>query len=103
LNFIGQIHPPSKEHQFMLVAIEYFTKWTEVVPLNNVTHNYVIMFIIEYIIHRFGIPQTSTNIDVLHLCLFKLESLLSHIRSNCSIHPHSMLRRTVRPNLVIKL
>jgi fatty-acid desaturase len=61
LNFIGQIHPPSKEHQFMLVAIEYFTKWTEVVPLNNVTHNYVIMFIIEYIIHRFGIPQTSTT------------------------------------------
>jgi hypothetical protein len=41
-------------------------------------------------------------IVVLHLCLFKLETLLSHIRSNCSIHPHSMLRRTVRPSLVIK-
>ena len=32
LDFIGQINPPSlKGHRFVLVAMDYFTKWTEAV------------------------------------------------------------------------
>jgi hypothetical protein len=59
LDFIGQIHPPSsKGHWFVLVVTYYFTKWTETVPLKNMTHKEVIQFITEHIIHRFGIPQT---------------------------------------------
>ena len=42
----------------MLVAMDYFTKWTKGVPLKNMTHKEVIEFITEHIIHRFGIPQT---------------------------------------------
>jgi hypothetical protein len=62
LNFIGEIHPSSsKGHQFVLVATNYFTKWTEVVALKNMTHREVIEFITEHIIHRFGIPQTLTT------------------------------------------
>jgi hypothetical protein len=62
LDFIGQIHPPSsKGHHFMLDAMDYFTKWTEVVPLKNMMHKEVIEFITEHIIHRFGIPQTLTT------------------------------------------
>ena len=45
----------------MLVATDYFTKWTKAVPLKNMTHKKVILFIIEHIIHRFGIPQTLTT------------------------------------------
>jgi hypothetical protein len=57
LDFVGQIHPASsKGHQFMLVTTDYFTKWTEDVPLKNVTHRGVIHFILEHIIHRFDIP-----------------------------------------------
>jgi transposase InsO family protein len=59
LDFIGPIHPPSsKGHHFVLVAIDYFTKWTDAVPLKNMTHKEVIEFITEHIIHRFDIPQT---------------------------------------------
>jgi len=62
LDFIGQINPPSsKGHRFVLVATDYFTKWTEVVPLKNMTHREVIQFITEHIIHRFDIPQTLTT------------------------------------------
>jgi hypothetical protein len=57
LDFIGQIHPASsKRHQFVLVAMDYFTKWMEAIPLKNMTHREVIHFISEHIIHRFGIP-----------------------------------------------
>ena len=52
--------PSTKEHRFVLVATDYFTKCTEVVPLKNMTHREVIEFITKHIIHRFGIPQTLT-------------------------------------------
>jgi hypothetical protein len=61
VDFVGQIHPSSsKGHRFVLVATDYFTKWTEVVLLKNMMHKEVIHFILEHIIHRFGIPQTLT-------------------------------------------
>jgi hypothetical protein len=61
LDCIRQIHPSSsKGHHFILVAMDYFTKWTEGVPLKNMTHKEVIEFITEHIIHRFSIPQTLT-------------------------------------------
>jgi hypothetical protein len=45
----------------MLVATDYFTKWTETVALKNMTHRELIEFITEHIIHRFDIPQTLTT------------------------------------------
>jgi hypothetical protein len=48
LNFIGEIHPrSSKGHRFILVATDYFTKWTEAIPLRNMTHQEVISFMQE--------------------------------------------------------
>jgi hypothetical protein len=39
LDFRGVIHPSSsKGHQFVLVSTDYFTKWTKVVALKNMTH-----------------------------------------------------------------
>ena len=62
MDFIGQINPPSsKGHRFVLVAMDYFTKWTEAIPLKNMTHREVFESITEHIIHRFGIPQTLTT------------------------------------------
>jgi hypothetical protein len=58
LDFVGEIHPSSsKGHRFMLIATDYFTKWTEVLPLRNMTHREVIRFLEEHIIHKFGRPQ----------------------------------------------
>ena len=62
MNLIGKIHPASsKGHNFILVAIEYFTKWVEAVPLKKAEQKDVIKFIKEQIIHRFGIPQCITT------------------------------------------
>jgi transposase InsO family protein len=62
LDFIGEIHPgSSKGHWFILVATDYFTKWTETVPLRNMMHREVISFVQEHIIYQFGIPQTLTT------------------------------------------
>jgi hypothetical protein len=41
--------------------MDYFTKWTEAVPLRNMTHWEVISFVQEHIIYRSGVPQTLTT------------------------------------------
>ena len=59
---IGQIFPPSsKGHKFILVALDYFTKWVEAIPLKMVTSKNMIDFVRKHIVYRFGIPQTITT------------------------------------------
>lgn len=59
LDFVGEVHPSSFEgYLFVLLAIDYFTKWTKVVALKSTTHEEVIEFVIKHINHRFGIPET---------------------------------------------
>nr|ABA97891.1 retrotransposon protein, putative, unclassified [Oryza sativa Japonica Group] len=62
VDMIGMINPPSsKGHKFILVATDYFTKWVEGIPLKKVDSGDAIQFVQEYIIYRFGIPQTITT------------------------------------------
>nr|KYP38879.1 Pro-Pol polyprotein [Cajanus cajan] len=62
IDIIGQIHPPSsKNHKYILVAIDYFTKWVEAIPLKEVEQKDIIDFVEDHIITRFGIPQTITT------------------------------------------
>ena len=38
MDLIGKIHPlSSKYHVFIIVAMDYFTKWVEALPLVNMT------------------------------------------------------------------
>jgi hypothetical protein len=49
INLIGQIFSPSsKGHKFILVAIDYFTKWVEVIPLRIVTSKNMVDFVMEH-------------------------------------------------------
>jgi hypothetical protein len=59
IDLIGQIYPSSsKNHKFILVATDYFTKWVEAIPLKTVTSKEMIEFVKEHIVYRFGTPQT---------------------------------------------
>jgi hypothetical protein len=56
LDLIGEIRPnSSKGQRYILVGIDYFTKWVEAVPLVNVDQETVIEFIQRQILYRFGI------------------------------------------------
>jgi hypothetical protein len=48
-------NPPfvNERHQFVLVATDYFTEWTEAISLKNMTPKEVIEFVIEHIIDIF--------------------------------------------------
>ncbi|RDX73854.1 Pol polyprotein, partial [Mucuna pruriens] len=57
LDMIGLIEPKaSNGHRFILVAINYFTKWVEAASYANITKSVVTKFIKRDIICRYGLP-----------------------------------------------
>ncbi|XP_015169861.1 uncharacterized protein K02A2.6-like [Solanum tuberosum] len=56
---IGPIEPSvSNGHRFILVAIDYFTKWVEASTYKAVTKKVVVDFVPNNIVYRFGIPES---------------------------------------------
>uniref|UniRef100_A0A2N9F1L3 Uncharacterized protein n=1 Tax=Fagus sylvatica TaxID=28930 RepID=A0A2N9F1L3_FAGSY len=49
--------PASNGHEFILVAIDYFTKWVEACSFKNVTQVAVTRFVKNNIICRYGMPE----------------------------------------------
>jgi len=73
LEFIGEIHPTSSgQHQWILTATDYFTKWIEVIPTRSASRKVIIGFL-EYIMSRFGFPR---NIVTDNDASFKSEPLV---------------------------
>jgi hypothetical protein len=57
LDIIGEITlSSSKQHRYILSAIDYFMKWAEAIPLTHVNGKVVIQFIEQQLITRFGVP-----------------------------------------------
>jgi hypothetical protein len=55
LDCIEEIHPPySSQHRWILTAMDYFTKWNEVVPTRQATDTVIIQFLENNILSRFG-------------------------------------------------
>jgi hypothetical protein len=58
LDIIGEITPSSsKQHNYILTSIDYFTKWEEAVPLTHANEKVVIQFIEQQLITRFSMPS----------------------------------------------
>jgi len=47
----------SNGHRFILVAIDYFTKWVKAASYSSVTRSVVVRFIKKEIICRYGLPR----------------------------------------------
>ena len=55
---IGMIKPKASNlHHFILVLIDYFTKWVEAASYANVTRQVVVKFIKNQLICRYGVPD----------------------------------------------
>jgi len=58
IDVIGTIEPKaSNGHHFILVAIDYFTKWVKATSDANVTRKVVVKFIKKELIYRYGLPN----------------------------------------------
>jgi hypothetical protein len=54
---MGPFSVGTKQAKFLVVTIDYFTKWVEVKPLATISEKNVKGFVWKAVICRFGIPQ----------------------------------------------
>ena len=58
IDVIGKVHPiGTNGHCFILVAIDYFTKWVEAASYKVLNAKKVAMFIKNNLIYRYGVPH----------------------------------------------
>ncbi|KAL0373479.1 UNVERIFIED_CONTAM: hypothetical protein Sradi_3263600 [Sesamum radiatum] len=57
IGIVGPFPLAAGQRKFLLVAVDYFTKWVEAEPLARITEGEVMKFIWRNIICRFGIPR----------------------------------------------
>ena len=58
IDIIGKIHPTaSNGHEFILIAIDYFTKWVEAASFKVLNSKKVAQFIQTNIIYKYRVPH----------------------------------------------
>ncbi|XP_070010397.1 uncharacterized protein [Nicotiana sylvestris] len=71
---------------FILVAIDYFTKWVEVASYRAVTKKVVADFVKDRIICRFGVPESINTDNAANLNSDLMKAMCSHINRGISLH-----------------
>jgi len=57
LYFVGAITPISRKMRYILVYIDYVTKWVEDKPLLHVIYQFVVYFLFEDLFTCFSVPR----------------------------------------------
>jgi hypothetical protein len=60
LDLLGPLPPPQGNLKYVVVAVEYFSKWIEAKPLAIITSATVQKFFWQSIVCRFGVPKAIT-------------------------------------------
>lgn len=92
LDFMGSF-PPSFGYVYILLAVDYVSKWVEAISCIKNDHQVVLKFIKDNIVSRFGMPQAIISDNGTHFCNKSLESLLKeygiHHKVSTLYHPQT--------------
>jgi transposase InsO family protein len=81
IDIIGKINPKtSNGHEFILVAIDYFTKWVEVTSYSTITATHVCKFIRNNLICRYGVPNEIITDNYINLTAKKVKDLCKQFK-----------------------
>jgi len=75
IDFMG-LFPPSFGFLYILVTVDYVSKWIEAIPSRNNDHKTVIKFLKENILSRFGIHRAMISDGGTYFCNKPFESLM---------------------------
>ena len=76
IDFMGPF-PSSFGYVYILVGVDYVSKWVEAVPYKAADHKVVLKFLKENIFSRFGVPKAIISNGGSHFCNKPLENLLA--------------------------
>jgi hypothetical protein len=87
IDFMGPF-PPSFGCEYILVAVDYVSKWIEAVATKTNDHKVVVKFVQANIFSRFGTPRAIISDGGTHFCNRNLQSLL---------HKYSVTHKVATP------
>ena len=76
IDFMGPF-PSSFGYIYILVEVDYVSKWVEALPCKAADHRVVLKFLKEDIFSRFGVPKAIINDGGSHFCNKPFEILLT--------------------------
>ena len=114
IDFMGPF-PPSFGYLYILLSVDYVSKWVEAIPTRTNDHKVVLKFIKEHIFSRFGTPRSIISDGGPHFCNRSFENLLKKYgvthKVSTAYHPQTngqaelanreikhILEKTVAPN-----
>jgi len=77
IDFIGPL-PSSFSNEYILLAVEYVSKWVEAIPAQKADAKTVIKFLKKNIFCRFGTPRVLISDGGSHFCNAQLQKVLEH-------------------------
>ncbi|KAL6334670.1 hypothetical protein AAG906_021220 [Vitis piasezkii] len=76
IDFMGPF-PMSFGYSYILVGVDYVSKWVEAIPCKRNDHRVVLKFLKENIFSRFGVPKAIISYGGTHFCNKSFETLLA--------------------------
>ncbi|RVW70411.1 Pro-Pol polyprotein [Vitis vinifera] len=76
IDFMGPF-PMSFGNSYILVGVDYVSKWVEAIPCKQNDHRVVLKFLKENIFSRFGVPKAIISDGGAHFCNKPFETLLA--------------------------
>ncbi|RVX18526.1 Retrovirus-related Pol polyprotein from transposon 17.6 [Vitis vinifera] len=92
IDFMGPF-PMSFGNSYILVMVDYVSKWVEAIPCKHNDHRVVLKFLKENIFSRFGMPKAIISDGGTHFCNRPSETLLAKYGVKHKVatpyHPHT--------------
>lgn len=93
--------PPFFGFKYILVAVDYVSKWIEAVATKTNHHKVVVKFIQTNIFSRFGMPRAIISDEGTHFCNRFIKHYLSNTRSLIKLPHPTILRQVAKLNYLI--
>ena len=75
IDFMGDF-PLFNDYLYILLVVDYVSKWVEAIPTRTNNHKVVVMFLKENIFSRFGMLREIISDQGTHFCNRPLEALM---------------------------
>ena len=95
VDFMGSF-PKFNKFEYILVAVDYVSKWVEAIPTRTNDHKVVLKVLKEHILSWFGTPKAIISDQGGHFCNAPFAHLMEHYnithKVSTTYHPKPMVK-----------